>query len=74
MGIPLTFMHHTQDGVLHLRLTITTLMEIKTNLETKYTDWNNTHFLEARLQYDYKGFYLMTGYTIAGGGLYNIKR
>lgn len=44
-----------------------------TNIRTDYTNWYKTHFLEGRIRYDYKDFYIFTGYTINGGDLYNIK-
>jgi hypothetical protein len=44
-----------------------------TNLDTKFFDWDNTHFLEARLKYEYKGFYAIAGYTVAGGNMYHIR-
>jgi hypothetical protein len=43
------------------------------NLVTKYEDWEDTHFLEARLELDHKGFYVMGSYTLAGGEIYNIE-
>ena len=43
------------------------------NLPTKYEDWEDTHFLEARLKIEHKGVYIEGGYTLAGGELYNIE-
>jgi len=44
-----------------------------TNIETKYLDWDNTHFLEARLKYELERFHIISSYTLAGGNMYNIR-
>jgi len=43
------------------------------NLNTDYSDWSNTHFLESRLKFENKNFHLMGCYTLVGGKFYNIQ-
>lgn len=41
-----------------------------TNIETKFLDYKNTHFLEARLDYTYNNFNFLTSYSLYSGEYY----
>lgn len=42
------------------------------NTPTKFDHWEKTHFLEGRIKCEKGKFYILGGYTIAGGKLYNV--